>query len=76
MSKNLTHAEMISLWNTVGDLAAVIGEKETVCRGWKLRNSIPSKHWSIFIAAAKKRGFDDAINAESLLKNSAGMVVA
>ncbi|WP_339862307.1 hypothetical protein [Paremcibacter congregatus] len=71
MSKFNKHSEIISLWPSVGEFAADIGEKESTCRGWKLRNSIPAKYWQKIIVAAEGRGFETKITFESLALTAA-----
>ena len=70
MNKFINHSKIISLWPTVGEFANDIGEKETTCRGWKLRDSIPSKYWQKIIDAAKPRDFEEKITITILMAQS------
>lgn len=68
MEKFIKHSEIIALWPSVGEFAKDIGQKETTCRGWKLRDSIPVKYWDKVINAAKHREFETEITFEVLIK--------
>lgn len=71
MSNIIRHSEIISLWPSVGEFANDVGQKETTCRGWKLRDSIPAKYWQEIIVAAQNRKFNKNITFETLVKSAA-----
>lgn len=67
MEKHIKHSEIIALWPSVGEFAKDVGQKETTCRGWKLRNSIPVKYWRKIVDSAKRKGFEKEITFEILI---------
>lgn len=67
MEKHIKHSEIISLWPSVGEFARNIGQKETTCRGWKSRNSIPVKYWQAIIDIAEFKKFKEKITVETFV---------
>lgn len=70
MNNVIKHSQIISLWPSVGQFAQDIKQKESTCRGWKLRNSIPAKYWQEIVKAASNRGFENIVTFETLVKSA------
>jgi hypothetical protein len=60
-----TFEQVIRAWPSLSDLAAGIGQPYGVVKQWRMRNSIPSRHWNVLIADAERRGIH-GINRELL----------
>jgi hypothetical protein len=51
-----TFESVIRAWPSLSDLAAGVGQPYGVVKQWRMRNSIPSRHWNALIADANRRG--------------------
>jgi hypothetical protein len=52
----VTFEAVIRAWPSLSDLAAGVGQPYGVVKQWRMRNSIPSRHWNALIADAEHRG--------------------
>lgn len=51
----MNHSDIINLWPTLMEFASDMGVDWQKARGWKRRNSIPTKYWPGLIESARKR---------------------
>ncbi len=61
----VTFEDVIRAWPSLSDLAAGVGQPYGVVKQWRMRNSIPSRHWNALLADAERRGIT-GINRELL----------
>ncbi len=58
MSNFANFEEVIRAWPSISDLAAGVGQPYGVVKQWRMRNSIPARHWNALIADAQRRGIE------------------
>lgn len=51
-----TFTDVIRAWPSISVLADGVGQPYGVVKQWRLRDSIPSRHWNALIADAERRG--------------------
>jgi hypothetical protein len=55
-SGSCNFGDVIRAWPSISDLASGVGQPYGVVKQWRMRNSIPARHWNSLIADAERRG--------------------
>jgi len=63
--ENVTVANVIRLWPSVGEFAADLGVSAFAAYKMRDRNAIRAKHWPTLLSSAQRRGL--AVDAHTLI---------